>query len=207
MSFMDSKNKIHRSTGIPAGFGYVVGGGYSGLTKELDDIVAKEAELLRDHFNADVTIRFNSDRLSGGAWLVDSDGDSLFGNDSIGLGAKLVNSKLRDMSVHEVLNMSRSEYYRLTHEPDTVIYDTAINLTKTDHSVPPDSKYIILDSEFQSFNSLEEAAEYLFTHVIGLKEHMKSKSSLAAQINSASSRAAEACPTTDVKVQEQNPER
>lgn len=61
--------KRHGGTAV---HGFIVGGGYEGRTKELDQIVQREAELLKATYNRDVQIRFNSDRLSGGAWLVNS---------------------------------------------------------------------------------------------------------------------------------------
>jgi len=69
---------ITRSTGIiPKVNGRVVmcfplpGGGYTGKTKKLDRAVLRGAAWLRDTFKRSITIRFNADRHSGGAWLVD----------------------------------------------------------------------------------------------------------------------------------------
>ena len=163
------KGKISRSTGVMIHPGYIVGGGFQGVTKALDEVVAKEAEILRDHFGADVTIRFNSHRRSGGAWLIDSPQESVGSNSSIGLGAKLVNSKLRNLRLEEVLSISKNERDRLAQEPDTIIYTTAIDLIRTEHSVSPDSKYILTDSEYRDFDSLTDACEYLFSHVAGMK--------------------------------------
>ena len=41
----------------------------TGLTPKLDQMVQRAAEALRDLFGRDVEIRFNSDRMSGGAFL------------------------------------------------------------------------------------------------------------------------------------------
>jgi len=49
--------------------GYNPGGGRSGLDPKLDAIVVEAAERLRARYGIDVEIRFNSDRLSGGAYL------------------------------------------------------------------------------------------------------------------------------------------
>lgn len=65
---------ITRSVGTPvtvAGIPYLVGGGYTGETKELDDMVQRAAEMLADAFKWPVEIRFNSDRQSGGAFVND----------------------------------------------------------------------------------------------------------------------------------------
>lgn len=48
---------------------YNPGGGGSGLDPALDAIVQAAAERLRQRFGIDVEIRFNSDRMSGGAFL------------------------------------------------------------------------------------------------------------------------------------------
>jgi hypothetical protein len=66
--------EITRSTGINPGFphmGPLPGGGYRGLTEELDAAVTQAAELLRAEYGRDVEIRYNSDRQSGGAFVVD----------------------------------------------------------------------------------------------------------------------------------------
>ncbi len=64
---MRKLREISQSTGIATGAPW---GGYSGGTKELDNVVHWEANALRSLFPGyDVEIRFNSDRQSGGAWL------------------------------------------------------------------------------------------------------------------------------------------
>ncbi len=78
-----------RSTGLYTGYmDCYCGNGYKGLTKELDDTVKREAELLAKTFNRDVEIRFNSDRESGGAWLRNSL-KGFNGNCQVGLNAGL----------------------------------------------------------------------------------------------------------------------
>lgn len=49
--------------------GTLVGGGYKGLTKELDEVVTHAAQLLAEEFRRDVVIRFNTNRRGGGAFL------------------------------------------------------------------------------------------------------------------------------------------
>jgi hypothetical protein len=76
---------ISRHAGTPiAGTPYAYGAGYKGLTPELDAVVARAAELLETAFDSDIEIRFNTDRRSGGAWLVDG-----VGNAGVGLTAGL----------------------------------------------------------------------------------------------------------------------
>lgn len=78
---------IERSAGIPiAGTHYIAGGGYRGLTDELDTIVAEAAVRLEAWSGMDVTIRFNSDRKSGSAWLLTDPVDGVWKNAELGVG-------------------------------------------------------------------------------------------------------------------------
>lgn len=84
---------IERSAGTLVSVGgtaFVAGGGYRGLTDELDAMVARAAELLRETFGQDVEIRFNSDRRSGGAWLVTPQRSDFWRNGEVALRAQLV---------------------------------------------------------------------------------------------------------------------
>jgi hypothetical protein len=84
---------ITRSAGLPVqikGLRYLVGSGYNGETKELDETVQQAAKLLEKTFNRDVEIRFNSNRRSGGAWLKNSL-PGFSGNCQIGLNAGINN--------------------------------------------------------------------------------------------------------------------
>lgn len=85
---------IQRSPGIPAVVGGVcyglAGGGYQGLTAELDAVVQQAAERLQEAYGMDVVIRFNSDRASGGAWLRTHERDGIGANGEIGIAASLV---------------------------------------------------------------------------------------------------------------------
>jgi hypothetical protein len=67
----------------------VAGGGFSGLTKELDATVQAAAEALASAYALDVTIRFNSDRRRGGAWLRTHETDGIHDNAELGIGAGL----------------------------------------------------------------------------------------------------------------------
>jgi hypothetical protein len=60
--------QLTRSAGVCVG-GFFPGGGYSGETKELDDLVQQAAELLAAAFGLAVEIRFNSNRKSGKAFV------------------------------------------------------------------------------------------------------------------------------------------
>lgn len=67
---------VTRSPGTPITVGgmatpYIAGGGYQGDTDDLDALVQEAADKLGAAYpEHDVQIRFNSDRRSGGAWLV-----------------------------------------------------------------------------------------------------------------------------------------
>ena len=94
---------ITRSIGLPTGYmGLLCGSGYEGKTKELDDTVKREAELLANAFNRDIEIRFNSDRNSGGAWLVNSL-KGFEGNCQVGLNAGLYP---KQDEMHALLNQA-----------------------------------------------------------------------------------------------------
>lgn len=82
-------NSIDRSPGIPIGVsGLRAGGGSHGATDALDSIVQRAAEALSDIYSyAPVMIRFNSDRMSGGAWLKTADPDYIGGNAEVGITA------------------------------------------------------------------------------------------------------------------------
>lgn len=191
---MEEQNpSISRSTGVAVNGGYVVGGGFRGLTDELDSIVKQEAQILYNRFNTDIVIRFNSDRMSGGAWLVDSTEDTLGSNCNIGLCAKLYNSQIKSMDPMEFLSLPFGERDRLVNTPDSLGFETAINLKNTEHSISPDSPHIVLDSEYRDFNTLEDAVEYLFAHVKGIK-NMTQKPSLATVISQAAARAKKTKP-------------
>jgi hypothetical protein len=66
-----SLGTIPRVCGTPVPVFPLPGGGYEGITDQLDRAVARAARFLARLTGKDITIRFNSDRRSGGAWLVD----------------------------------------------------------------------------------------------------------------------------------------
>jgi hypothetical protein len=79
---------ITRSPGVIVSHGLstvIVGGGGRGASDLLDETIARAAEQLRDLFNMDVTIRYNSDGRSGGAWVVTHERDRVWANAEIGI--------------------------------------------------------------------------------------------------------------------------
>ena len=78
--------------GVPWG-GPLPGGGYEGKTKRLDRAVQRFAEWLHRPVAGPVQVRFNSHRLSGGAFVYPGlapDARITFDTPEIGLGARLV---------------------------------------------------------------------------------------------------------------------
>jgi len=83
---------ITRSLGIAPGLpwgGPLPGGGYEGKTKRLDRAVQRFAEWLHQRIAGPVQVRFNSHRLSGGAYVY-PDARITLDSPEIGLGARLV---------------------------------------------------------------------------------------------------------------------
>lgn len=81
---------ITRSPGVPIGSGLTAGGGASGVTEALDAVVADAADRLAALYGGPVTIRFNSDRRSGGAWLLTEPHDRIGVNHEVGVTAAVV---------------------------------------------------------------------------------------------------------------------
>jgi hypothetical protein len=87
---------IERSIGIVPGLpwaGPLPGGGYEGKTKRLDRAIMRFAKWLRRRIPGPVQVRFNFDRLSGGAFVypgLATDAGIAFDTPEIGLGARLI---------------------------------------------------------------------------------------------------------------------
>ena len=96
-SQLDADPRVHRSAGTIVSVGgasAIVGGGYRGLTPELDSAVDEAAASMAQRFGSDVEIRFNSDRRRGGAWLVTHpEDDGLSGNTRVGVSAQLARTR------------------------------------------------------------------------------------------------------------------
>jgi hypothetical protein len=115
---------IERFAGIsvPNWMGPLPGGGYKGLTDELDALVARAAELLVAEYGRDVVIRFNSDRRSGGAWLKDAaTSDAL-----VGLCAGLRKVEPEGMTNDEVYDKMRADRRWYDALPDWIEIDTNV---------------------------------------------------------------------------------
>lgn len=156
---------IKRSAGTVVTVGsipYIVGGGYEGSTQELDETVKLEAELLAKTFHKDIEIRFNSDRGSGGAWLVNSL-KGFDGNCQVGFCAELVAITPEGMTRSEFLVNSTSEFIR--NQPKEIyiatnIKPSALKNPELVNSGNPDSRYCWL-----THKSIEIALDWLIANV------------------------------------------
>lgn len=160
---------MKRFAGFSTGLGYLVGDGYCGKTKELDNIIIKEAEILEQLYGSEVQIRFNHNQESGGAWVKDGKNDC-----SIGLSASLRNSKLYHMSEKEMLALSlgKLELLLLKGSKDTVVYETYVDFYNTKNTLKESD--IFHDGAIcKDFDSLTEAVEYLKNNVFGVKSSME----------------------------------
>lgn len=166
------KHEITRSAGTPTGYGsYIVGGGYSGATKELDDTVQGQARLLAETFGRDVEIRFNSNRQSGGAWLKD-DLPGFAGNTQVGFNAELLPKPPKGKTRHQWYKelSDRHGWGRemdgiVGNSPREVVIFTNIksNVAKDPrilNSGPADSRYA-----YTEHKSLKEGIGFIKKHV------------------------------------------
>jgi hypothetical protein len=122
--------------GLPAGYYGLPGGGYRGLTEELDALVAQAAEMLVAEYGCDIQIRFNSDRRSGGAFLMPESTYGVFG-----VGAGLRKVRPDGLSMDECIDQYpyRSPQYEAL--ADTLYVDTVVRLLPDEkqHYVEHDS--------------------------------------------------------------------
>lgn len=177
-----TKPEITRSAGLAAGVGGVlggiVGGGYSGATKELDNVVQKAAKMLSKAFGRDVEIRFNSDRHSGGAWLKD-DLPGFKGNVQVGLSAAILPKVPK--------GMTRSEWHRdiakrvgwgkefqaevdrapLAVVVETLMDDSVVHSPGVLNSGNPGSRYASHEHK-----SLSEGLKFLLKHIDAAKVNL-----------------------------------
>ncbi len=139
---------IKRSEGLYTGYmGYMCGNGYEGSTDELDNVVKREAELLAEAFNRDIEIRFNSNRESGGAWLVNSL-KGFDGNCQVGLSAGLKYKTPEGMSREDFLIKSTFQFIRSQPKElyiSTKVDEDALKDPNLANSGNPDSRYCSLE--------------------------------------------------------------
>jgi hypothetical protein len=142
-------------TGLPQGYYGLPGGGYRGLTDELDLLVMDAARHLVAEYGRDVQIRFNSDRCSGKAFLRDdATRDSL-----IGVGGALRKEYPAGLTEDERFRDYRygSPAYRAL--PDVLVVETYVAA-----SAVPD---LILTTTYsaETHESLHAAMDWLHENV------------------------------------------
>ena len=159
---------ITRSPGIVVpGTPYMCGDGYTGKTNDLDAAVQTAADRLAKLFGgADVVIRFNHDRESGGAFIKDGKTDA-----AIGIGASQYTAESHAYNV-----------WRAEHEPDAflrelfakgveknkdrvgkITYDAKIDLAVAENDIEGERKFRCWD-----FDTLDEAVSFLKAHCFGI---------------------------------------
>lgn len=141
--------------GVPY-MGPLPGGGYRGITEELDATVMRAAELLHEWSGLEIQVRFNSDRRSGGAFLVLPD------SKSVGAGADLRKVIPEGKDVHWLIDLDRAAYRAL---PDELIPDTYIDAAHLDDPALANQGHSI-DSPYSSRThaTIEEAVEFIKEH-------------------------------------------
>lgn len=85
----DIMAKIDQYSGIKVGTGYLMGSEIYGKTEILDEIVQQAAERMLQMFDVDITIRFNFDAESGGAYVKDEEWKKYYNKDLIKIGTCL----------------------------------------------------------------------------------------------------------------------
>ena len=159
---------ITRCCGINTGLGYLCGDGYEGKTKPLDDAVKREAEILQRLYGRDVEIRFNHNRESGGAWLVDGQQ-----NASLGMSAHLFTQEslntLRKWLAEEKNPVIRRVYEHAVNSNQnrvgTISFSVLAELNNTEHDFQKSEESFV----HWDFDSMEEAEKFLLEHFKGLK--------------------------------------
>lgn len=148
--------KIIRSSGMSSGDGRMVGSGYIGLTQELDQMACQAAELLRNLFDTEVTIRFNVNRMSGGAYLVD--GRKGMDRDcSIGINVTLCDAEPAETLLRKQGVFDSKERTELKEGHESIQISTCL---RSDF-LKEESPYILGDTEFRNVSSLEAAVQWI----------------------------------------------
>lgn len=145
--------KIERCRGVNAGAGYLAGSGIYGKTEVLDEMVQQTADRLLEMFDVNITIRFNSDSESGGAYVKDE-----WWSDKIGIRVSLVNSALYKMNCQEVFRLSDEEWEKYGNK-DMLKIGTCLHK----EFLKAGAEAVCCDTEFRDFDSLDEAAKWILT--------------------------------------------
>ena len=111
-------------------------------------------------------IRFNSNRESGGAWIIDGKD-----NCSIGLSAFLMNSKIYNMSSEEKIKLNNNKYKILSKNKDMIIFRTGVDYYNT-YNTLSDKDIYYTRTIYKDFLNLKSAVDYLKQNVSGLKPYI-----------------------------------
>jgi hypothetical protein len=127
-------------TSLPAGYYGLPGGGYRGLTDELDALVQEAAEKLTAEYGRDVVIRFNSNRESGGAYLKDAPTKDCL----VGINGGLYRPSWAElgMTMDDYLDRHRDDRAWYEALPQTLGVHTNVNVAALiDPSLATDGRY------------------------------------------------------------------
>jgi len=156
---------ITRSVGHPITIngmptGCVAGGGYSGITDELDATVQRAAELLAAEFGLPVEIRFNSDRRSGGAFVRGPEVAGHRGHPDFGIGARVPPSPEEAAAWQARMRETIPDWTPETRLVDTLIDAPLCRCPSLCTEGLPEGRYA-----FRWHDTVEEALEFLKLHV------------------------------------------
>lgn len=144
----------------------VVGSGYRGKREDQDEAVKEFARRLSKEFPHDIVIRYNTNRLGGGAWLKDGQGNS-----QVGLGADLNPPREhRRQSNKYVYGDGEKPPSVDTMDPEELVLKYTVNLKVP--AVPDyraDNRMEYSDSKpyaYKSFDNLERAWKWFINSVV-----------------------------------------
>ena len=190
---MEEQTKIIQTSGLAEQLGIATEDSKYGMTEELDTAVQKAAILLAEHYKTTVCTRFNINRKSGGAYLIDpvALGAAVIPDSSIGISIRLANTRIQSMSMLEFARLPEDQFRELTNTYDTLEFTSVIDIRYTKNQVPPQSPDILLGTEYKKYPTLQEAADHLFANCKGFKTPVRDQnhSSLAGKISKAKTQA------------------
>lgn len=122
----EQDDRIERHGGTCVG-GYMAGAGYRGKRDDQDEAVQEFARRLSGEFPHDIQIRYNTNRLGGGAWLKDGVRDA-----QVGLGADLTAPEWHREQFQEYLDNGLDDDLKppsLKHmDPDELVLKFSVNM-------------------------------------------------------------------------------
>jgi len=149
-------NSIDRSAGKCVA-GFMTGAGFRGKREDQDAVVREFARRLDEMFPHDVEIRYNTDQLKGGAWLVDDHRSA-----QVGLGAALTAPEWYVDQRERARWADADEPKSLRYlDPDELVLRYTVKLTHPAVDEPACNRHIDRDDRasyvFRKFRSMEAA--------------------------------------------------